>query len=382
MKKYVNISGFNVNHPNRGNAALSYGAISFLQQKGLLHEGQEIVNFRFYRHIFKRSNYQERQEQVKIDGKKWIYREIPVLFLEGFLCRKFGLILPFTRFGRIIKQVEYEAADYGGDGFSDIYGDRLFMGRMNQTFVLWKIGVPLIMLPQTIGPFKKTCNYDIAKKIMRYAQKIYVRDNRYIEELNNLGLDYERTKDLSAYMLPLSWDIDIKSNSVGINVSGLAYSNRFPNLEGRFDVYPELIDRLINHFRKKGCTVYLIPHSYCCSRPNENNDDMVACKMAFDCLEDKTNVVFVDKDLISPCVKYVISQMSFFIGTRMHANFAAIFTNVPLFGLAYSYKFQGAFEENGIYDRTVMISDIRNEDIDGIITKIDEVYRQSIECYS
>lgn len=59
-------------------------------------------------------------------------------------------------------------------------------------------------------------------------------------------------------------------------------------------------------------------------------------------LKDKTNVVFVDEDLISPRVKYVISKMSFFIGTRMHANFAAIFTNVPLFGLAYSYKFQGA----------------------------------------
>lgn len=50
MKKYVNISGFNVKHSNRGNAALSYGAISFLRQKGLLHTGQEIINFRFFRH--------------------------------------------------------------------------------------------------------------------------------------------------------------------------------------------------------------------------------------------------------------------------------------------------------------------------------------------
>lgn len=40
--------------------------------------------------------------------------------------------------------------------------------------------------------------------------------------------------------------------------------------------------------------------------------------------------------------------MSFFIGTRMHANFAAIYTGVPLFGLAYSYKFEGAFNANGL----------------------------------
>lgn len=42
----------------------------------------------------------------------------------------------------------------------------------------------------------------------------------------------------------------------------------------------------------------------------------------------------------------------------MHANFAAIYTNVPLFGLAYSYKFQGAFERHGIYNRTSMINNI------------------------
>lgn len=85
--------------------------------------------------------------------------------------QKFGIVLSFTRFGRMIKQIEYEAADYGGDGFSDIYGDRLFIGRMNQTFILWKVGIPLIMLPQTIGPFKKKYNYDIALRIMRYAKK-------------------------------------------------------------------------------------------------------------------------------------------------------------------------------------------------------------------
>lgn len=69
--------------------------------------------------------------------------------------------------------------------------------------------------------------------------------------MDSVGLTYERAKDLSAYMLPQPWNININSNSIGINVSGLAYSNRFPNLEGQFDAYPELIHRLINHFRQK-----------------------------------------------------------------------------------------------------------------------------------
>ena len=127
--------------------------------------------------------------------------------------------------------------------------------------------------------------------------------------------------------------------------------------------------------------MYLIPHSYNYNVPEDTNDDIVACREAFDRLKKKDNVVFIDKDLISPRVKYVISQMSFFIGTRMHANFAAIYTNVPLFGLAYSYKFEGAFNANGLdgAKQTVMINNIKESDIDNIIQKIDNVYHELVK---
>jgi len=103
---------------------------------------------------------------------------------------------------------------------------------------------------------------------------------------------------------------------------------------------------------------------------------MIACREAFNRLTDKANVILIDKDLISPQIKYVISKMSFFIGTRMHANFAAIYTGVPLFGMAYSYKFEGAFNANGLNGafQTAMINNISKEDIPAYIGKIDKVY--------
>lgn len=60
----------------------------------------------------------------------------------------------------------------------------------------------------------------------------------------------------------------------------------------------------------------------------------------------------------------------------MHANFAAIYTNVPLFGLAYSYKFAGAFNANGLDGdmQTAMINNISKKDINPIINKIDKVF--------
>lgn len=379
-KRYIDISGFDVRQPNRGNAALSYGAISFLLEKGLLKEGMELIKYHSYANFLKKSNICTKREEYVIAGKKWVYNEVPLFFLEKKLVEKFGIILPFTRFGRTVKKIAFEAADYGGDGFSDIYGTRGFFNRMNQTFVLWKAKVPLIMLPQTVGPFEEKSNYDLAVKIMRYAKEIYVRDDKFAADFKKLGLKYTLTKDISSFMQPESWSIEIKPNAVGLNVSGLAYCNTFHGLEGQFDEYPELVERIINHFRNKGCTVYLIPHSYNYQKPDDN-DDMWACREAYNRLSDQSNVVLVDKDLNAPQVKYVISKMTFFIGARMHANFAAIYTGVPVFGTAYSYKFEGAFYANGLDGKrqTEMINNLRNGDINAYIQKIDTFYNESIK---
>ena len=72
--------------------------------------------------------------------------------------------------------------------------------------------------------------------------------------------------------------------------------------------------------------------------------------------------------------------MSFFIGTRMHANFAAIYTNTPVFGLSYSYKFIGAFNANGLNgaEQTASINNMTKEDIETVLSKIDKCYNKYV----
>lgn len=376
LKKYIIISGFDTKDNNRGTAALSYGSINFCIENGYLHEGQKLLSLYFVKKFWK---YRDYTETYKVGNKIWNRKIVYVFNLEKKLYDKFHVVLPFTKFGRFIKNVELVACINGGDGFSDIYNTATFHMRLPETIMAMKAGIPVIQLPQTIGPFKERKNYELAKKILKYSYRIYVRDTKYTDELNKMGIKYELTKDLSAFMHPEPWNIEIKSDSIGINVSGLAYSNTFRNLSGQFDIYPDLIDAIIKHFQKKGNSIYLIPHSYCYNNPEESNDDIVACQEAYNRLEDKSNVFFIDKDLTSPQVKYLISKMSFFCGTRMHANFAAIYMGVPVFGLAYSYKFEGAFNANGLNgkEQTAMINNIKASDIDGIITKIEKVYQKN-----
>lgn len=376
-KIYVNISGLNLRDNNRGTSALGYGAFYFLKEKGMLKPDDIIVKFKFYKNIFRRRSRTIEEGVVESGGILFKTKAIPVFEAEKFLLEKFCILLPFTRFGKVMRNMRWVAAINGGDGFSDIYGTTTFLLRLHETNIAMKRHVPVIILPQTIGPFSLLKNRNIAERILRYAEKIYVRDDKFVADLKKMGLDYEMTMDLSAYMQPQPFDINILPNAIGLNVSGLAYSNTFQTLSGQFASYPYLMKAIIRYFQSQNVPIYLIPHSYNYNNPEDSNDDLLAIRDLYAKLDNKSNVHVVDRDMISPEVKYVISQMSFFIGTRMHANFAAIYTKVPLFGLAYSYKFQGAFEANGIYDSTALINNITESECNDIVKRIANKYIKS-----
>ena len=126
MKKYIDISSFNLSDSNRGTAALGYGSIPFLESKGYLKNGQQLIMFHRYRKFWKSSNTKVLHEDLRINGKTYKRTIVPIHDIEYRLVQKLGIVLPFTKFGKYVKQVELEAAINGGDGFSDIYGTRIF----------------------------------------------------------------------------------------------------------------------------------------------------------------------------------------------------------------------------------------------------------------
>lgn len=377
MKQYIIISGFNPHDNNRGTAALSYGSINFCISHGYLKYGQKLLTVRPVLKFWKYHNY---TNSYNIDGKI-IYEDVRFYpFFEKIIFEKIGILPKFSKINQFMKEVSMVVAINGGDGFSDLYGKKTFYGRLFESKLAIKLQLPLILLPQTLGPINEPENQVIANRILTYASIIYIRDTEFVDYLSALHLNYTIEKDLSYYMAPEPFPIEICENAIGINVSGLCYFNNFRTLKGRFSKYPILIHKLIDHFVFKGYTIYLIPHSYCFNNADVANDDRLACISIFKNLKSKENVIPIDADLTSPQLKYLISKMKFFIGTRMHANFAAVFTGVPVFGLAYSYKFIGAFNANNLdgKNQTENIIDITDEDIKKIITKIDIFFNSSI----
>jgi len=375
--KILFLYDFAINHSNRGCQALTYGSISFIKKI--------IENANDYEWIVPGYCFKPRKDDVyyvEIDGEqiqiKRRYYFLPEIIISSLFYRLFKGNLFSTTFARDLKRIEYVTNISGGDGFSDIYSARTFLILSWPSIISAFLKKKLIVMPQTIGPFNNNFIRNIANYILKRAHKVYVRDLVYAKELEKMGVDYTLNYDVSYYMNPKSIKYEIKENAIGINVSGLTYYNRYRNLSGKFSEYRGLIIRLIESFQTRNIPVYLVPHTYNYKSPEIDSDDLQASKDIYNSLTNKSDIFVLDMDLIAPEIKYVISQFDFFIGTRMHANFAAIFTKTPVFGLAYSYKFSGSFDLYGLSNNYSSVIEITHKDIDQIIQKIHDVYNKRL----
>ena len=251
----------------------------------------------------------------------------------------------------------------GGDSFSDIYGiRRLIYDALPQILVLL-LNKPLVLLPQTYGPYKSRTARWIARYILRRAKLIYSRDREGLKVVTSLlGKPDERMRfgyDMGFALEPHPPRSEVlarfdsirrRGDVVGLNVSGLLYSQALKNGDsfGLTTDYNALIERILEYFIDRQQTqILLIPHHTAGAEPSQS--DWRACRAIFTRYRARfpDALHFIDDDLDHHEIKYLIGQCGFFLGSRMHACIASISQCVPTVGLAYSRKFSGVFSSVG-----------------------------------
>jgi len=265
----------------------------------------------------------------------------------------------------------------GGDSFADIYGS----GRLKRMFWLKYLThiarTPLVMAPQTIGPFTKSWSRAMAKQSMRMCAVVASRDSMSTTAATDIGCD--KVIEASDVALRLPYDLATPRTGgpikVGINVSGLLMGGGYTgkNEFGLQMDYPKLIDDVIGYFQNHadGCEVHLVPHVIVRSGPMTGEDDY----RASEALAAKFPGTVLAPAFASPSeAKTYIASMDFFMGARMHACIAAFSSGVPVIPMAYSRKFEGLFGTLG-YDRTV---DCTSQSAETIRAAIEEGYIDSV----
>lgn len=261
----------------------------------------------------------------------------------------------------------------GGDSFADIYGS----GRLKRMFWLKYLThiarTPLVMAPQTIGPFTKGWSKVLAKASMRRCAIVTSRDALSTKAAADMGQRQVIEASDVALRLPYAppaprGDGPVK---VGINVSGLLMGGGYTgkNEFGLQMDYPGLIDDLIGYFQAHadGCEVHLVPHVIVRSGPMTGEDDY----RASEALAAKFPGTVLAPAFETPSeAKTYIAGLDFFMGARMHACIAAFSSGVPVIPMAYSRKFEGLFGTLG-YARTV---DCTSQSSEAIRAAIEQGY--------
>ena len=90
-----------------------------------------------------------------------------------------------------------------GDSFSDIYGLRRYITHVASKIAVLRLGKPLILSPQTIGPFKRWTTRRLATAVMKRCTRIFARDGQSAEYLRVCGVvsNIEEVVDV-AFRLP------------------------------------------------------------------------------------------------------------------------------------------------------------------------------------
>jgi colanic acid/amylovoran biosynthesis protein len=253
----------------------------------------------------------------------------------------------------------------GGDSFTDLYGRRRFAAVAATKTIALDSGASLILLPQTYGPFTTTRNRRRAISIIRRARTAWARDARSMDRLRELlGSDIDPARHRLgvdvAFGLPskpptalphrtAQWLASRSAPVIGVNVSGLIANDanvarQFGLLADYRRVILEFLNRVVAESEER---ILLVPHVI--TPEGHFESDVDACRRIFEVLNDRAaERVAVLPSLSDPReVKWVIGQLDWFCGTRMHSTIAALSSGVPVAAIAYSDKTLGVFETCG-----------------------------------
>jgi polysaccharide pyruvyl transferase WcaK-like protein len=350
---------------------------------------------------------------VKVGGQELIVPKLNIRFSKKlYLPNNIALLLflamvlrciPFASLRKLIVETNswlrhLEEASMvlsiaGGDSFGDTYGvTRLLYVALPQILAIL-MGKQLVLLPQTIGPFKHPISKRVARFILRRAERVYARDFRSLDEVSGLlpgapnparfchdvGFVLDPIEPASLDGVDWPARSDPKMPVVGVNVSGLLYKGGYTNnnMFGLCGDYEALMHKLIEFLiDKKGNAVLLVPHVF--GRNDDAECDLAACQRISQKLNGRfgEKLGIVRRSFNQSELKYIIGSCDFFVGSRMHACIAALSQAVPAVSVAYSDKFVGVMETIGL---EYAVADARHLDENEVLAVVEHCFDRRSE---
>jgi len=155
--------------------------------------------------------------------------------------------------------------------------------------------------------------------------------------------------------------IKINKSLVGVSANGLVGDENYKR------ILAKTIDYITGDL---GAQVIFVPHVVARDEKYTDDDRLIGTKI-YDLINNKDDVFLIHGDYSPNELKGIIKSCDIFIGGRMHANIAALSTNVPTLATSWSHKYKGIM---GTFGLDNYVCNIRNIDFKDIKFKIDKLW--------
>lgn len=237
----------------------------------------------------------------------------------------------------------------GGDLLSSDYGTDSLRHFLRPVEWAKTRGIPVVLVGQSIGPFKNQTDVDVFKQAAELATLVTMREplsrNYLLEEL---GLSAEKillTAD-SAFLLVPETDFadqqlpaftnDHTSPLVGISISESICQWTGNDYDKHIEVWCDLIRMMVEKWNAK---VVLLAHVQ-----ERFSDDRLIGTNILRRIGFNGNVRLVAEDLSAGEFKGILRKCDMVVAERMHAAIGAISTGVCTVPIGYSVKARGIIE--------------------------------------
>jgi len=243
----------------------------------------------------------------------------------------------------------------------------VLISRTWEIFLAKFLGKPLVMFPNSVGPFRTWIGRFLSKLALNRCDRILVREPISYDKVEHLGIKVPKILTTDTTLL-----FNSKSNALienysypVVGVSSGIYSRSLSKSEvNRYILaHAKALDKAIE---KYGFSIVFMPHYVSGFR----YDDLEICRLVLSEMKNAENAKIVNASNVEE-FKALINRMDMVISSKMHPAIFAVSAYVPSLYVVYDHKQTGFFMSLGMNDCVISLREITSEKL---LSKIDYVW--------
>lgn len=359
------------NFTNKGAQSMLFVAVDEIKKRFV--DAEIIVlpldDYRIYKENLQFRAIRNHPDVFKLDGKKsTLIKLLCKNILRFFLFRKNWIFSELFNYPKIMRSLDL-IVDISGFCLSSQFVNSYNMSLVRTINEAKKYNVPIVLMPQSFGPFDYKNEKDEMLKAIRsvidYPYAIFAREQDGFDQLiKTFGVQNVRQ---SVDLVLQNKGVDLKN--IYKSIPDIRYVKAMPNsvalIPNSMNVEQSNHSKtvlyyktIIEFLRLQGKHVYIASHS---------GMDMQLCKEIYESLEETSSIELIKEELMSYEFDVFVKQMDFVVASRYHSIVHAYKNFIPCVILGWSVKYVYLSKVVG---QDNMSFDIRNSSIDSICSAI------------